>query len=88
MMKESLGNWFREACNDAGITGKSAHGFRKAAATLAAESGATEKELDAMFGWRGGGMAKLYTKSAERIGLAKAGTAIPSPEIKTPAPEK
>ncbi len=98
MTKESLGNWFREACNAAGVRGKSAHGIRKAAATIAAESGATEKELDAMFGWSGGGMSKLYTRSAERTRLARAGSAkvfeakerttIPSPEFQTPSPKK
>lgn len=98
MTKESLGNWFREACNAAGVTNKSAHGIRKAAAAIAAESGATEKELDAMFGWSGGGMAKLYTRSAERTRLAMAGatkvreaktaTSIPSPQINAPSPKK
>lgn len=35
MPKESFGNWFRDACNAAGVTG-SAHGLRKAAAAHAA----------------------------------------------------
>lgn len=56
MTKESFGNWFREACRNAGVKG-SAHGLRKARATVAAERGATVNELDAMFGWRGGKMA-------------------------------
>ena len=44
MAKESFGNWFREACKAAGVPG-SAHGLRKAGATLAAENGATTTEL-------------------------------------------
>jgi hypothetical protein len=44
--------------------------MRKAAATRAAENGATERELEAIFGWSGGRMATLYTKSANRSRLA------------------
>lgn len=36
----------------------------------AAESGATESELNAMCGWSGHQMAKLYTKNADRKKLA------------------
>jgi integrase len=60
MKKESFGTWFRKACNAAGVPG-SAHGLRKAGATRAANNGATEAQLEAIFGWRGGGMASLYT---------------------------
>ena len=69
MVKESFGTWFREVCRAAGIT-KSAHGLRKAAATRAANNGATESELEAMFGWRGGRMASLYTRAMDRERLA------------------
>lgn len=68
--KESFGNAFREACRAAGVE-KSAHGLRKAGATRAAENGATVAELEAIFGWRGGRMASLYTRSADRQRLAK-----------------
>jgi integrase len=84
MRKESVGNAFRDACRAAGIE-KSAHGLRKAAATRAAEAGATEAELEAIFGWEGGKMAALYTKSANRKRLASQAmekllrTSIPSP---------
>jgi len=44
--------------------------LRKASATIAAESGATEAELNAMFGWTGHQMAQLYTKRADRQRLA------------------
>lgn len=74
MTKESFGNWFRDVCRAAGISG-AAHGLRKARATIAAEKGATERELDAMFGWRGGGMASLYTEAANRARLAAEGAA-------------
>ena len=50
---------------------KSAHGVRKIGATRAAENGATVAELEAIFGWQGGGMASLYTRAANRARLAK-----------------
>jgi integrase len=68
--KKTLGNAFRAACKAAGIVGKSAHGLRKAAATRAANNGATVAELEAIFGWSGGQMAALYTRSADRKKLA------------------
>ena len=77
--KEGLGNFFREAVEAAGIPvtkkgskqkGYSGHGLRKASATIAAESGATEAELNAMFGWSGHQMAQLYTRRADRQRLA------------------
>lgn len=67
-VKEAFGNAFSEAARAAGIE-KSAHGVRKIAATIAAENGATEAELDAVFGWTGGRMAALYTKTANRAKL-------------------
>jgi len=68
--KGALGTAFVEAARVAGVRGKSAHGLRKAAATRAAENGATERELEAIFGWSGGRIATLYTKSASRSRLA------------------
>jgi integrase len=87
--KEVLGNLFREACRAAGIN-KSAHGIRKAAATRAANNGATVATLEAIFGWEGGQMAALYTRAADRKALAaehmtklsKTGTSIPAPHGK------
>lgn len=69
LTKESFGNLFREAARAAGVN-KSAHGVRKIAATRAANNGATVAELEAIFGWVGGGMASLYTREADRRRLA------------------
>ncbi len=69
LTKESFGNLFRKACRDAGVPG-SAHGVRKIAATRAANAGATVAQLEAIFGWHGGGMASLYTRAADRRRLA------------------
>ena len=89
MTKESVGNAFRDACRAAGIK-KSAHGLRKAAATRAANNGATEAQLEAIFGWEGGKMAALYTRTANRQKLAtgamntlartESETSIPAPQ--------
>jgi integrase len=95
MPKESLGNAFRDACRAAGIR-KSAHGLRKAAATHAANHGATVAELEAIFGWSGGQMASLYTRSANRQALAfgavgklsRTRTSIPAPSDQVRAPER
>lgn len=88
--KEVLGNLFKTACQAAGIPNKSAHGIRKAAATRAANNGATVATLEAIFGWEGGQMAALYTRAADRRALAaehmgklsKSRTAIPAPKGK------
>jgi integrase len=69
MVKESFGIWFRRACDAAGCPG-SAHGLRKAAATRAAENGATVAQLRALFGWRDDAMPSLYTRSADTVRLA------------------
>jgi integrase len=70
-VKESFGNWFRDACREAGCPG-SAHGLRKAGATRAAENGATVNQLMALFGWKTEKMALLYTRKADRKRLAAA----------------
>lgn len=74
MTKESFGNSFRAACNAAGVTG-SAHGLRKLAAIRAANNDASDKTLNAIFGWEGTRMAGLYTKAADNKRLAHAGMA-------------
>lgn len=87
--KESFGTWFRDVCRKAGVPG-SAHGLRKAGATRAANNGATVAQLEAIFGWRGGGMAALYTRQADRKRLAGDGASKLMHEKRTsiPAPIK
>lgn len=63
--KESLGNTFREWCNAAGVK-KSAHGIRKLAATVIADNGGSEQELQALFGWTTNTMSAIYTREANR----------------------
>jgi len=68
-VKEAFGEWFRDACKAAGVS-KSAHGLRKAAAVRMAMNGASERELEAIFGWTGGKMASHYTMAADRERLS------------------
>ena len=63
MPKESFGTWFREACNQAKVTG-SAHGLRKLSATMAAESGASELQLQSFYGWKNATQSQTYTRKA------------------------
>ena len=69
LTKESFGNLFRAAARAAGVS-KSAHGVRKIAAATASDNGATVPQLEAIFGWSGGRMASLYTRSSDRKRLA------------------
>jgi integrase len=66
-----FGNKFREWCDQAGLFHCTAHGIRKAAATIAAENGATSKQLMAVFGWDSIRMAELYTRRADQQRLAE-----------------
>lgn len=68
---ETLGNWFRDACKEAGIPdGIRLHSLRKTAATLDAEDGWTANELMAKYGWLDIREAELYTRQADRKNLA------------------
>jgi integrase len=64
-VKESLGNWFRDACREAGCP-RSAHGLRKAGTIRTVENGATVHQLMALFGWKTEKMALIYTRKAHR----------------------
>ena len=68
-----FGNWFRERCNEAGLPHCTSHGLRKAAATVAAENGATAHELMSIFGWLTLKEAERYTRAAGRKKLAERG---------------
>lgn len=92
LSKESFGNYFREWCNAAGVKA-SAHGLRKLAASLMAEDGASEAELQAFFGWTTNSQSLIYTRAANRRKLAKSAgeklnvnSSIPAPSNIIPAP--
>lgn len=65
-----FGGWFRDRCDDAGLPRCTAHGLRKAGASIAAERGATTHQLMAIFDWTTPGQAEVYTRAANRKRLA------------------
>ena len=67
----SFGNAFRDWCDQAGLRQCSAHGLRKAGATIASDNGATTHQLMAIYGRETLKQAELYTKAANRIRLAR-----------------
>jgi integrase len=71
--RNGFGTWFRRRCNEAGLPHCSAHGVRKAGATIAAERGASPHTLMAIYGWKTLKQAELYTKAARQKVLAAAG---------------
>jgi integrase len=66
-----FGNWFHDRCVEAGVPGR-AHGLRKAGATIAANNGATSRQLMAIFGWDTLKEAELYTRGADQLRMAEA----------------
>lgn len=69
MVKESFGTWFKGACKAAKVVGSS-HGLRKLAATMVADRGGSEHELQALFGWQTGDQSAVYTRNANKRRLA------------------
>src|SRR5262245_53352874 len=69
----SFGNKFKSWCVKAGIQQCNCHGLRKIGAVRAAEAGASEHELMAMFGWDDASMARVYTRKAAQKKLAASG---------------
>jgi integrase len=59
-----LGNKMRDWCDQAGLFHCTTHGLRKAGATIAAENGATDEELMAIFGWTTKSQTTVYTKKS------------------------
>jgi integrase len=65
-----FGGWFRKRCDEAGLSHCSAHGLRKAGATIAAENGASDRQLMALYDWTSEKQANTYTAAANRKRLA------------------
>jgi integrase len=66
-----FGNKFRDWCDQADLPHCSAHGLRKAGATIAAHNGATSRQLMAIFGWDTLKEAERYTRGADQTRLAE-----------------
>ncbi len=84
--KTSFGTWFKKACKEAGVPG-SAHGLRKAGAVRVVEGGASEAQLNALFGWRDGSReSATYTRKARRSKIAKESAKLLLMADKAPSP--
>ena len=70
-----FGNWFRDRCDEAGLSHCSAHGLRKAAARRLAEAGCTANEIAAVTGHASLREIARYTKAADQKRLATAAMA-------------
>lgn len=69
-----FGGWFRKRCDEAGLPKCTAHGLKKAGATIAADNGATLHQLMAMFDWTTVSQAEPYTRAADQKRLAVEGS--------------
>ena len=78
----AFGIWFKRQCVAAGLPHCTAHGLRKAGATFAAEQGATEHQLMAIYGWDSPKQAALYTKAANRKKLVDGAMHLIDPDYK------
>jgi integrase len=67
----AFGNWFRNACDEAGLKTLAAHGLRKAAARRMAEAGCTSKQIAAITGHKTLSEIERYTEAAEQEHLAR-----------------
>lgn len=67
---KGFGNWFSEACRDAGLAQCSAHGLRKTGATRLADAGCSEAEIMAWTGHQTPKEVQRYTKARNQKGLA------------------
>jgi len=68
--ERGFGQWFAAECAKIGLGHCTAHGLRKAGATIAAERGATTKQLMAIYGWTSPQQAEAYVRTADRKRLA------------------
>lgn len=71
---ETLGNWFRERCIEAGVPGR-LHGLRKAGAVRLADAGASDWEIASYLAHTDTREASTYAKKANRAKLADSGFA-------------
>ena len=68
---DSFANWFKDRVREAGLPDHcTAHGLRKAGACRAADNGATEKQMMAIYGWSTSRLASYYAQKANEKKLA------------------
>lgn len=67
----SFGNWFRDACDAAGVSGFSMHGLRKAASRRMAEAGLSNQLIKSVTGHSGDSEVARYTREADQARMAE-----------------
>lgn len=70
-----FGNWFKDACRDAGVSHCSAHGLRKSAATRLADAGCSESQIMSVTGHKTAKEVQRYTAKRDQRRLAGAAMA-------------
>lgn len=80
---KGFGDRMKKWCVDAGLPHCSAHGVRKAAATIALDNGASEAQMMAIFGWEDAKEILTYTRQRDRRRLAKEGIDLLKPTAQT-----
>ncbi len=65
-----FGGRMRKWCDAAGLPHCTAHGLRKAGATIAANNGATDRQLMALYDWETASQATTYTRQADKKRMA------------------
>ena len=65
-----FGNWFRDRCDEAGLSQCSAHGLCKLMATRLAEAGCSTEHIKAITGHRSMSEVARYTRAADQQRLA------------------
>jgi integrase len=73
---ESLGNWFKDRCKDAGIPHCNIHGVRKTGATQLADAGAIEQQISTFLAHEDTRQAATYTKKTNIPRMIDAGFAL------------
>ena len=68
--RAGMGNWFRKACDHAGLQGFSMHGLRKAASRRLAELGLSNQLIKSITGHTSDTEVARYTRDAEQARLA------------------
>lgn len=66
-----FGNWFRDQCNDAGLTKCTAHGLRKATMRRMAELGLGNQIMKALSGHEKDDEVARYTAAADQVRMAE-----------------
>jgi integrase len=66
-----FGDRIRKWCDAAGLPQCTAHGLRKAGATIAADLGASDRQLMALYDWTTASMATPYTRATDKKRLTE-----------------